>query len=223
MDDEEINYITLRKIQQLEKNTPVLTDLKTDFYIDLSNYLKRLNKRVEGESDTQKKMLLEDEIQNTRKIALNIYEHREKKIMLAAVSKTRGGRPDEKNMLAVEKDLYERLIHYLQEIRSQIFEGKKSEKNSDLQKDSIEKQVEKKDEEIKEESKDETVSNKIYSNTNPVLLVNQDIPEFVGTDAKKYSLRKDDLLSTPKEMADMLCKRKAAEKIDFYSDSEIKK
>lgn len=210
MDEEEINYRTLRKIQQLERNTPLLTNLKTDFYKELTNFIEELNQRFEKESDSQKKMLLEDEIQNTKKIAVNIYEQREKKIMLAAISKARSGKPDEKNMLSAEKELFDSILNHMQKSRSQIFENKKCEKNNDIQEDNKKEQTEEKKENIKEKNIDETVSN-----TNPVLMITQDIPEFVGTDTKKYNIRKDDLLSTPEDMADMLCKRKAAEKIEF--------
>ena len=77
MDEDEINYRTLRKIQQMEKNSPVLTELKPDFYNALSEYLENLNNSLERETSSQKQILLKDEIQNTKKIATNIYEQRD--------------------------------------------------------------------------------------------------------------------------------------------------
>ena len=79
MDEEELSYKTLRKIQQMEKNSPGLTSLLPDFYNSLSDYLENLDKRLNEESSSQKKMMLTDEIQNIKKIAINIYEQREKK------------------------------------------------------------------------------------------------------------------------------------------------
>ena len=96
MEDDEINYRTLRKIQQMEKNSPTLTDLRPDFYENLSEYLKNLDNRFECESSSQKQMLLKDEMQNTKKIATSIYEQREKKVLLAAITKARGGNPDQR-------------------------------------------------------------------------------------------------------------------------------
>ena len=58
MDEEEISYRILRKIQQMEKNSPALTELKSDFYYALSEYLKNLNNRFERETSSQKKMLM---------------------------------------------------------------------------------------------------------------------------------------------------------------------
>ena len=53
MEDEEINYRTLRKIQQMEKNSPLLTDLKSSFYNDLSEFFQGLNERLKNESSSQ--------------------------------------------------------------------------------------------------------------------------------------------------------------------------
>jgi hypothetical protein len=45
-------------------------------------------------------------------------------------------------------------------------------------------------------------------------MVAKDIPEFIGTDAKKYNLRKGDVLSLPKDMSDTLSKRDAVKEIE---------
>jgi len=65
--DEEINYRSLRKIQENEKNSPILSELKPDFYTAFIVYLKNLNKRLEEEKSSQKKLLIIDEIENTKK------------------------------------------------------------------------------------------------------------------------------------------------------------
>ncbi len=214
MDEEEINYRFLRKIQQLERNSPTLSSLKTDFYIELSEYLEGLKLRSEKEEDSQKKMLLKDEIQNTKKIATNIYEQREKKILLAAVSKARGGNPDVNNMLLVEKELFDYTFEQMQKTRNQVFERDKCIKEEKSNERKIDTNKETKTEGKKEE--------KTADNTNPILLVKQNIPEFVGTDGKKYSLYKNDLISTPVDMANMLCKRGVVEKVDLYSTPKCK-
>ena len=150
MDEEEINYRVLRKIQQLEKNSPVLTDIKTSFYTSVSEYLKNLDTRYEKEEDSQKKTLLKDEIQNTRKIVTNIYEQREKKILLASISKARGGNPDVKNMLSSEESLFESILKSMERSRDVILENKRC---------NIEENIQEKTEE--EETKEESVDDKI--------------------------------------------------------------
>ncbi len=44
--DEEINYKILRKIQEIEKNSPILSELKLDFYRGFKEYLLNFNKRL---------------------------------------------------------------------------------------------------------------------------------------------------------------------------------
>ena len=198
MEEDEINYRTLRKIQQMEKNSPVLTELKPDFYNVLLEYLKNLDNRLDRETTTQKQILLKDEIQNTKKIATNIYEQREKKILLAAISKARGGNPDLKNMIDVEKNLFDPVLNLMLDSRKKILEIKTKENKSNNTK-TVEP------EEEKTEEKQE--------NSNPIVRVTQDIPEFIGTDEKKYNLRNNDVVSLPEDMSDMLSKRGVVEKI----------
>jgi len=194
MDEEEISYKTLRKIQQMEKNSPVLTELKTIFYSVLLEYIENLNNRLERETSSQKQMLLKDEIQNTKKIAANIYEQREKKILLAAISKARGGNPDLKNMIDVEKNLFDSVLYLILKSRKKFLEREIPENKSN---------------EVKTvESKEK------QENSNPIVRVTQDIPEFIGTDEKKYNLRNNDIISLPDDMSEMLSKRGVVKKIN---------
>ena len=202
MDEDEISYKNLRKIQQMEKNSPVLTGLKSGFYNELFEYLEKLDKRLEKESSSQKQILLKDEIQNTRKIVANVYEQREKKILLAAVSKARSGNPDLKNMLDIEKNLFDAVLGLLLQSREWFLENK-TKKNENVTNSE------------KTESKKENIVEEKQENSNPVLLVTKGIPEFIGTDTKRYNLRKDDVVSMPENMSDMLLKRNVAEKIKW--------
>jgi len=190
MEEEGINYKTLRKIQQTEKASPTLTAINQSFYIDLSEYLKNLEDRLEKESNSQKKMLLRDEIQNTKKIVTNIYEQREKKVLLAAISKARGGDPDLKNLVDEEKKLFDSTLQTMNETREKLL----NKKTENIEKPSKEtaKTKEKKEEQ---------------TNTNPIVMVTNDIPEFIGTDANKYVLKKGDVLSLPEDMSETLSKR----------------
>jgi len=200
MDEDEINYRALRKIQEMEKNSPVLATIENSFYIELKKYLDNLNNRQKDESSSQKQTLLKDEILNTKKIAKNIYEQREKKILLAAVTKARGGNPDLKNMIEIEKNLFNSILNLLENSRKQFLE----EGSVDI------KSIEPKKNETKEEVPGATLN---QNNTNPIVRVKEDMPEFIGTNEKKYNLRKNDILSLPEDMSDLLSKRGVVEKI----------
>ena len=141
------------------------------FYQKFSEYLKNLQRIAEKEENSQKIKLFDDEIQNTKKIAFNIYELREKKIIQAALSKVRGGKPDLKNLLEIEKRLYDSLVKQIIVSREEILE-QKLEKKTD---------VKSAPEKGKKEKK---------SNTNAIVRVTQDTPEFVGTNMKTYYFEK---------------------------------
>lgn len=215
MEEDEINYRTLRKIQQMEKNSPTLTELKSDFYKAFSEYLDNLNNRLERENSSQKQLLLKDEIQNAKKIVTNIYEHREKKILLVAISKARGGNPDLKNLIDTEEELFNPILELMQKSRKTNLERESTENNLN------EAKTVKIEEENKETEKSEE-NNENQGNPNPIVRVTQDIPEFVGTDEKKYNLRNNDIVSLPEEMSEMLSKRGVVEKIKPSVDPNVK-
>lgn len=195
MNAEEINYKTLRKIQQLERTSPLFTKIDTDFYHKLALYIKNLENIVEREENPQKIKLFKDEIQNTKKIANSIYELREKKIVQSALSTVRGGKPDLKNLLDIEKKLYDSLVEYINFSRKEILDGKSEKIKKDKPKPE------------KSEEKGKT------KNDNPILRVEENIPEFVGTDMKTYLLRKEDVITLSKEMIDPLIKRGVVKQI----------
>jgi DNA replication initiation complex subunit (GINS family) len=201
--DEEINYKTLRKIQEIEKNSPVLSELKPDFYKTFIGYLKILNKRLDLEKSSQKQILIRDEIENIKKIVINIYENREKKILLAAISKARGGNPDLKNIIQEEKILFDSVYDLLLKLRKNALEIEK-----------LSEEKENNDNNLDEISVNKNKTKEIQENLNPIIKITQDIPEFVGTDRKKYNLKKNDIISLEDNMSNMLIKKGAAEKIN---------
>ncbi|UCD13866.1 MAG: hypothetical protein JSW60_00165 [Thermoplasmatales archaeon] len=195
METNEISYKGLRRIQQLEKTSPLFTKIDVNFYHKLLEYLKNLEEGIEREKSPENIKLFNDEIQNTKKIAFSIYELREKKIVQAALSKVRGGKPDLKNVLDIEKKLYDSLVEQIILSRKEILEKKPEEVKKDETKPKTLRERERK------------------TNSNPIIRVLEDMPEFVGTDMKTYSLRKDDVLTLSKEMSEPLVKRGVVKQI----------
>jgi DNA replication initiation complex subunit (GINS family) len=206
MNENEINYKNLRKIQQIEKESPTLTKIESSFYTALSDYLKYLDSRLEKESSSQKQMLLKEEIQNTRKIATNIYEQREKKIILAAISKARRGEPDLKNLVGVERNLFDSILQMMVQTREELLNKETREKEEEK---TVESNVE-----SKYGNKKQEITSQKQENNNSIVMVTKDIPEFIGTDAKKYNLRKGDVISLPQDMSDTLSKRDAVKEME---------
>ena len=65
--------------------------------------------------------MTEKEIQNIEKIFVGICEIREKKIVQAALSKARGGKPGLKNMLDEEKRLFDSIVDIILQSRKRFF------------------------------------------------------------------------------------------------------
>ena len=187
---EEISYKTLRRLQQGEQTASVLTKINVNFYQDLSSYIKTIEKSVENEKNPLKLKLFTDEAQNTKKIANSIYELREKKIVQAALATARGAVPDLRNLLDIEKKLYTALVEQIVFSRREIFE---EPADRDSKKQPASPPV------VDQQKRD--------SNTNPIVRALEDTPEFIGIDEKTYSLRKEDVLSLPREMTEPLLKK----------------
>jgi len=185
---DEINYKTLRKLQQAEQASSALTKVHVNFYRDLFSYIKTLERSIENEKNPLKLKLFTEEIQNTKKIASGIYELREKKIVQAALATARGATPDLKNLLDIEKKLYTALVDQITSSRKVIFEQAEEPP-------------------MKPQATQSSSQPSNSPNTNPIVRVLEDTPAFIGTDEKTYSLRKEDVLSLPSEMAKPLLKK----------------
>ncbi|MCJ2513816.1 MAG: hypothetical protein LN408_05185 [Candidatus Thermoplasmatota archaeon] len=197
MDIDEFNYKTLRKIQQIEEKTPALSKINPELYINFSDYIKILNLRFKNEINEQRKIILKNEINNTKKIIKNIYEQREKKILIAIMTKVRGGEPNLKNLVNTEKILFESILEIVIRQRQQIMD-KKVIKN-DLVNDN--------------KTNIKKVEKKVKNENNKIFLVRDNIPEFIGTDARKYNLRKDDLITIPKNTSELLLNKRVVKEI----------
>ncbi|MBU1941388.1 MAG: hypothetical protein KKC68_06395 [Candidatus Thermoplasmatota archaeon] len=197
MDNNELSYKILRLIQQSEQTTPTLTKIPAHFYDQLQKYLHELSTIVSNETNLQKQKLYQEELKNTEKIGQHIYEQREKKIVQAALSKVRSATPDLQQLLPEEQDLFNKLVTEITNARINILTPAQTQiKNTP---------------EPPTKNTSDPITQK--ENTNPILRITQDIPCFVGTDMINYSLRKDDVLTVPPEMAATLVKQNVAKSI----------
>lgn len=201
---EQITYKTLRKIQQAEQSSSLLTKINTRFYQELSAYLKTLERSTKDEKNPLKVKLFTEEIQNTKKIATSIYELREKKIVQAALATARGANIDLTNFLEIEKNLYTILIEQIEKTRTNIYSC--SVQRPDQKQPSDSMVLPKKQDVSTKQMKQE-------SNKHPIVQVLEDTPEFIGTDGKPYALRKEDVLSLPNEMNQPLLNKKVVKQI----------
>ena len=178
-----LTYEELRKIEQLERSTPDLVKLDSDFYRCLRDHIENLEEKLQLEQKTnigsRKSMLLINEIKNTKRLTEGIYERREKKIVQGALAAVRGGTHHLKYLTELEKHFYEKLLGTLWEGRRMIIEEKHQDKDD----------------------------------SRVMVRVLQDIPQFVGHNMKKYTLKEEDVATLPPDIAKILIERGVAEKI----------
>jgi DNA replication initiation complex subunit (GINS family) len=197
MDLEELNYKTLRKIQQIENKSPSLSKLDAEFFTNFFKYIKKLELRLKNEKSDQRKIIIKNEIINTKKIIKNIYEQREKKILFAIMTKVRGGEPNIKNLVKSEKKMFDSILEIVVKQRQQIVVTNKITNSS----------VNKKIKNIDKPEKN------LINNKNKIFLVKENIPEFIGIDSVKYNLRKNDIITIPKNTSELLLKREVIKEI----------
>ena len=194
-EQEDISYKTLRRLQQDEQASSLLTKVGVNFYKELSSYIKTLEQSIEHEKNPLKLKLFGDEIQNTKKIANSIYELREKKIVQAALATARGATPEMAHFLDIEKKLYYSLVEQILSSRKEILEPPTDHPV------------------VKPEPSPPVTQEKQASNAHPIVRVLEDTPTFIGTDGNTYSLRKEDVLSMPHEMTEPLLKKKVVKQV----------
>ena len=217
-----ISYVFLRKIQQAEKNSSALTKIDKDFYKDITEFLFNLNKRLIDEKSPKKQLLIREELQRIEKVAANIYEQRERKIVIAAMTKSRGGNPNIKNLIEEEEKLFHEIYNILIFTRKSILEREtesKKEENVEIEETYEDENKiidESKTVSKSEDHKDSSTLEKKYirhMNTNPIVRILEDIPSFVGLNKKTYHLKKGDIVSLPPDIYEALIKKNVAKDI----------
>jgi len=203
---ESVDYKILRKIQQEEKSSPLLTKIDDHLFEDASSYHSFLIDRMKKEEKPSRQLIISDQIQNVEKIIRNIYEIREKKIILAAIAKARGASPNERHFLPFEKNMFSTVYSLLLKNRDQLFDQKDLENKKEQKRNVNEKQDMGKKPNLtdKEDSAKEEVN---------VVRILETIPTFVGTDTKEYHLQRHDIVSLPPALASMLISKKVAEPV----------
>lgn len=126
-----LTYSKLRNIEQSEKMSSSLTSVGIDFYQEALEYIREIEEKIEEERlkdpASRKLLLLSDELRNTKRVLNNIFERREKKIIMAALLAARMEKKAPENMTREEKIFYESLVELLKENRKKIFEARKKE------------------------------------------------------------------------------------------------
>ncbi|MBD3259617.1 hypothetical protein GF371_03200 [Candidatus Woesearchaeota archaeon] len=204
-----ITYDTLYDVLRREKNSSEIQELDENFLDNVISYLKEKQELLETKKNDQglfgfeEKRKVVQQIENARKLLKDIYEWREKKIVLLArdVSRTNNQIANVSNLLDSEKRLYETILGVLNKFREEIINnilvGEQpvvSEKPKPL-KTTAELQEEK--------EADSTASMQIK--------FIEDVPEFMGPNMEKFGpYVQDQVVELPKDIAQLMLKNKRA-------------
>jgi DNA replication initiation complex subunit (GINS family) len=111
MAENSITFETIRKIQIEEKTLSKLAKLPENFYNNVSRYLEQKRRIGEGRKD--------NEIKNLERIIEDIFNRRERKIVLSALLSARTNIPPE-NLTDEEEKFFESIMQIIKSRRENI-------------------------------------------------------------------------------------------------------
>ena len=199
----DINYEDIMTLFRQENRSPQLTKVDSALYDKIAAYIKSIRKESEREiamnPSSHASMMLNDQLKKAIDKAKRVYELRTRKIALIALRKVAGDNPDTTNLTPDELVLFSSLTSVLAAHKDSNadFEtlGPKLSRSEDMVDISTIQ---------KERPKAEPKADKVdQSDELVVVRVLEDLPTFVGVD-KEYKLRKEDIVSLPKSVADTL-------------------
>lgn len=210
MDEEEkeftISYETLFDLLKREKERADLQKLDENFFKSLAEFLKEKKETLTNPSleSFEEKKNIEREIENIKKLLIDLYGKREKKITSLALdkSRTKSTIVDDSTLLKEEKQFFDALVklfdYYKEGILFNILDTK------------LPFVVEKKENE-KIEVKENTEETK--KDTKLVRFIHA-VPKFVGEELEEYGpFEEEDIANLPITIADLLITKGRAEEI----------
>lgn len=221
MADVKITYETLFDLLRREKNRSELQPLDQTFYVDVISYLREKTASLEGKDSSSplfshaEKEKIKIQLKNVKKIIVELYELREKKILALAMTQVRTGSKliDKSSMLLYEHRLFDDAVNLLSSYKENVQlrvlemvlpEISDSAQTSNRQYSSAENKTDEETpvkESLSEDRNEEP-------NPNSKVIFSTDLPKFVGTDKKIYGpYKKGDSDRLPTAIAELLVKK----------------
>jgi len=199
----EMSYEQIMALFRQEKG-PALTKVDPALYDKIGGYIKTLRKESERELAmnpmSQASLMLNDQLKKTIEKAKRVYELRQRKIALLALRKVAGDNPDTGNLTPDELVLFSSLTAVL---------GAHKDSNADFEelgpRFSQPSDVVQLPNAPSKEACDAKTQEAGANMPDDLVLVRvlEDVPTFAGVD-RDYKLRKEDIVSIPKNIAGTL-------------------
>lgn len=194
----------LMELYRKERMSPYLQDVGDGFYTEMESAIKELKLQYEeclkrGEISKQTTHL--KELENVKSVIKDLYEIRERKVILGALNYVRrdGEEIELENLTEEERKMLDEIIDVLKNSRKTILESSKGGE--------IERPPEKRP--SKEKAPKKGINFSLVT-----LRITKSLPSIVGADGKVYgSFEEEDIVSLPDANAMALIKQGAAEEI----------
>ena len=176
----------LREVQRKEKNSSRITEVEASFYSDLAAFVKEKTKACKDGGNGFR------ELENSMKLAREVFDKREQKLVMGALRAVRTKEPGGEHLTAEEKKAYSELVEAIK-ANKKFFEGVMLGEYSF------------------EGAKEDTL---IKEGGNNLVLarVRKEIPVFVGSDTKEYGpFKPGDIVKLPRGEAGLLAKQDLVE------------
>jgi DNA replication initiation complex subunit (GINS family) len=218
--EEEVNFERVTKVYREEGGKKTLVALEEDFYDKLAAYVKRLeetaNKEAQANPNSPKAVMLQDELRKVVKRRDQIFTYRERKLALLASSKASGAEIEVLTLPRQDRILFDQMVALLKKTRSDAFGGSPfgsepgpAETPPAAESETPAAAPEKKGPSgMKVVSSEETKKPKVAPSLKDHVVVHvlEDLPPFAGLDTT-YHLRKEDVVTLPKTIAEILVSR----------------
>jgi len=200
-----MGYEEIMSLFRQEYKSPQLTKVESSLYDKMNHYIRSLRKESERElavnPSSQASMMINDQLKKATEKVKRVYELRQRKIALLSLRRVAGDNPETSNLTPDELVLYSSLISVL---------GAHQDSNADFEnigprfsepKDIVNLP----DAPSSKASTEEDGASEGENAKDDLVLVRvlEDVPTFAGVD-RDYTLKKEDLVSLPKNVADTL-------------------
>lgn len=200
-----IGYETLFELLRREKERDTIQKLDSEFDSDLIEYLNKQVTIAEAEQSPAEKARMQKELENIRRIIRDLYDRREKKLLIHALdsSRSESGDPSLGGLLEREKKIVIKIYSTLSESRNKalkrLLEGQ-----------------------MPLELEEHTIASAASSSRPParetkLVRFLHAVPKFLGKELEEYGpFEEEDVASLPSEICDILIKKGRAEIIENY-------
>ncbi|MBI5392319.1 hypothetical protein HZA96_00485 [Candidatus Woesearchaeota archaeon] len=225
MDDIKITYEVLFDIFRREKNREELQKLDNTFYNDIITYLREkdaiLNDKISKNESKEEVKKLTIQLENIHKLLRELYDRRERKIIVMALNKVRiqHNIMNTSAMLVEEKFFFDKITEDMRYFRTEILEKLIQQQKPTVNHKLSHQEVQEKVQQSPSQPLSQPVFQQVQSEkTLKTIRFITAVPKFVGEEMEIYGpFQENETAALPIKIADILIKKSRAEEVQ---DSE---